>query len=91
MKKRIKLTESDIQNIVERSVKRILNERETPMVDYLAEMLTNCDAKRARAIARDIYEEFDMMDSYGIDDIIRKYNPNCPPQEDDGWSYCDNF
>lgn len=91
MKRRIRLTESDIQNIVKRSVKRVLNERKNVMVDYLAQMLTNCDANRAMAIAQDIYREFDMMDSYGIDDIIRKYNPNCPPKPKVNWGYADNF
>ena len=91
MKEKIRLTESDIQNIVKRSVKRVLNERKNVMVDYLAQMLTNCDANKAQAIAQDIYREFDMMDSYGIDDIIRKYNPNCPPKKRMKWGGYDNF
>ena len=91
MKRRIRLTESDIQNIVKRSVKRVLNERKNVMVDYLAQMLTNCDANRAMAIAQDIYREYDMWDSYGIDDIIRKYNPNCPPKKRIKWGGYDNF
>ena len=82
MKEKIRLTESDIQNIVKRSVKRVLNERKNVMV---------CDANKAQAIAQDIYREFDMMDSYGIDDIIRKYNPNCPPKKRMKWGGYDNF
>ena len=103
MKKIIKLTESDIRNIVKRSVKRIIKEHSQirklnsnfqgfEMVDYLADVIANCDANKAHSLAEDLYRAFESSDTtYAIDDIIRKYNSNCPPKPQVVWDYADNF
>jgi len=107
MKRRIRLTESDVRNIVKRSVKRILKEQSPDfgkigqtmgqfqsweMIDCLAEVITNCDANKAQTLAEDLYRAFESSDTtYAIDDIIRKYNPNCPQKPQVDWSYNDNF
>ncbi len=58
--KRVRLTESDLRNIVKKSVKRILKESDEMGVDSvnkLATMLTDLDQYTAEFVAREIERE----------------------------------
>ena len=60
MKRRVKLTEGDLRNIIKKSVKRILRESDEMGVDginKLATLLTDLDQNTAEFVAREIERE----------------------------------
>ena len=76
MKRKIKLTESDLHRIVKTSIKRVLKES-INSTNMLAQLLTGLDENTAESVASEI--EFAYNNGYGFDEMTRylseKLNP----------------
>ena len=76
MKRKIKLTESDLHRIVKTSIKRVLKES-INSTNMLAQLLTGLDENTAESVASEI--EFAYNNGYDFDEMARylseKLNP----------------
>ena len=94
MKKTIRLTESDLHDIIKKSVNRILKENSENSISTLANLLTGLDENTAESVASELNFAFNM--GYDFNTTIQHLSDRLDPtpystSDEDAAAFYDKF